>query len=396
MSLIEFSTPGKYLIYPFLFPLSYIGRYFCLHFLPIFTSNTSLFVIVMMLSESSCGIIEIIKKRCWKSKHLYENMDRLIQREDELISSNKKKYIKIKEVFILFLIALIDISFNLFLNLLVANSFNSNYKSLTVVLRVSQIIFLGILSYFILNIPIYRFHIVCFVITALLLTLILMAERATDKTSDLTTSEYIIQIVICVVAYCINSIQYVLHKYIMDKHYYSPYSVLGITGLMEIGIWLIIIGFGELFHNEKLTFSNAAIGWSNLTEEIYYIFCLIGAYFLGIVLNIIIILTNLFLTPPYNGINDTLNGIVITLLQMIISKSIFSVLTCVILLCAFIICLIYSEIIVLHCCSIGKDTKKEIVNRGIEETKGMEDLIIAEIRSLSRININDENKLPNN
>ena len=113
-------------------------------------------------------------------------------------------------------------------------------------------------------------------------------------------------------------------------------------------------------------------------------------------LNIIIILTNLFLTPPYNGINDTLNGIVITVLQMIISKSIFSVLTCVILLCAFIICLIYSEIIVLHCCSIGKDTKKEIVNRGIEETKGMEDLIIAEIRTLNRININDENKLPNN
>ena len=306
-------------------------------------------------------------------------MDRLIQREDELISSNKKKYIKIKEVFILFLIALIDISFNLFLNLLIANSFNSNYKSLTMILRVSQIIFLGILSYFILNIQIYRFHIVCFVITALLLTLILIAERATDKTSDLTTSEYIIQIVICVVAYCINSIQYVLHKYIMDKHYYSPYSVLGITGIMEIGIWLVIIGFGELFHNEKLTFSNAAIGWPNLTEEIHYIFCLIGAYFLGILTNIIIILTNLFLTPPYNGINDTLNGIFITVLQMVIYQSYFTSLTILILIFSFIICLIYSEVIVFNCCSIGNDTKKEIAKRGIKETKRMESLISSEI-----------------
>ena len=152
----------------------------------------------------------------------------------------------------------------------------------------------------------------------------------------------------------------------------------------------------RLFHNEKLTFSNAGIGWPNLAEEIHYIFCLIGAYFLGILTNIIIILTNLFLTPPYNGINDTLNGIFITVLQMVISKSIFSVLTCVILICAFIICLIYSEVIVLHCCSIGKDTKKEIVNRGLEETKGMEDLIMTEIRSLHRININDEKKLQNN
>ena len=119
MPLIEFRTPGKYLIYPFLFPLLYIGRYFCLHFLPIFTSNNSLFVIVMMLSESSCGIIEIIKKKCWKSKHLYENMDRLIQREDELISSNKINYIKIKELVVLFLIEGIDVACKFWLCLLI-------------------------------------------------------------------------------------------------------------------------------------------------------------------------------------------------------------------------------------------------------------------------------------
>ena len=136
--------------------------------------------------------------------------------------------------------------------------------------------------------------------------------------------------------------------------------------------------FGYLSSICLLSFELALKGWPELFNNSYNFICLIGIFILGMFVNIFIILTNLFLTPSFNGIGDTINGIFTAIAMFILNKSVpyYSI---IILIFSLVTCLIYSEIIVLKCFSFEEFTKKEIDKRAIKETQGMQSLCGVEI-----------------
>ena len=329
----------------------------------------------MHFSEVSCGLFEFIKIISFNISNekfsRQSNQQRQILKSDKMDTSNKT-FDKMKELLLLFLVSVIDLSSNFVLSLQIEEF--KEYVSLTSLLRISQVIFLGILSSLVLHIPIYRFHIVCFFSTFLLLSILLILEPI-NSNNFIGYGKYFLFIGIYLVCYFLNSIQYVLHRYIMDKYVYSPYSIRCISGLVGFVLDLIIMGFGTLAGSKRLNITSAIIGWNLLFEKTHYIFCLIGIYVNGIFVNIFIILINLYLTPSFNGIGDTLNGIFITIMMIWIRKFTVSLFIIIILIFALFICMIYSEIIVLHCCNFGIDTKNEIEKRANRETKSIEILI---------------------
>lgn len=382
MTFIEFNFNSKHLIYPFLLPIVYVSRQFCLAQLKIFDKNYLLFVLLMFISESSCGIVEIIK-HFWcniisnnlssKSKPILKNKPHVLIRKENLGISNK---ILFKEFLFIFLISIIDLSFNLFLSL--NNQKNKGYVYLNTFLRIIQIIFLSFLSYFILHLPIHRFHTICFGIIVILLTILLIEEKLTNFKSELI-SDYLLQITKFIIAYSINSFQYVLHKHLMDSYFYSPYAVLGITGSLGLVLTYALMLFGSLLHIESISFNSALTGWSEMSSNMSSFPYLILVYICGVLVNVFVVLINFFLTPPFNGIGDTFNGICTAILMFILDDSKMPIYAIIILVFSFITCLIYSEIIVFNCLSFEKNTKKEIGKRGQRESQGMQSLISIEI-----------------
>ena len=343
--------------------------------LDIFSDNTYIFVLIFFLGEALFGIVELIKLKCGKA----DNLSRTITEEMEntLLTPKKQRLLKLKRFAILFLISFINLCFSL---LLLIGFFNISvfFKSIFTMIRMVQIIFLGIMSYFCLHIEIYRFHAICFVLIVLLLAILVITEGVTGMSTD-----WLITIPIIIGIYCINSIKFVLQKYIMDKHFYSPYYVLFLTGMIGLAMCLIMLIFGSIFSSPKFSFYSLSIGWTKLNGK--YILYFIGLFFSSMFNSLAIILLNLFLTPTYNGIADTLTGIVVIFLNLIV-KGTFEVIQLIIIILALITCLIYSEIIVLKCCSIGYNSKKEIVKRGAEETMGMEALIPLKLNSNNKDN----------
>lgn len=329
----------------------------------------------MHFSEASCGLIELFKFIFFKPPK--EKVTRKSNQQIKVLKSDKtNKFDKLKELLLLFLVPVIDSSVNLVLSFQFSDEFNmfNEYVSLTTFLRISQIIFLGTLSSLILHIPIYRFHIVCFFSVFLLLSIILILEPI-NRNNFIGYGSYFLFIGVYLVCYFVNSIQYVMHRYIMDKYLYSPYSIRCISGLTGFVLDIIIMGFATIGKFNGLDFSSASQGWNNLFDNTYYIFCFIGAYINGIFVNIFIILINLYLTPSYNGIGDTLNGIFLTIIMCCFREFTVSFFIIIILTFALFICMVYSEIIVLNCCEFSTDTKNEIEKRSIHESKAIEMLI---------------------
>lgn len=324
---------------------------------------------MMFLSESTSGILEIIKRKCLhlskETKNRSSNV-KLIDMEVERPSINVSKLEKLKEIGLLIIIASIDLSSSLVLSISIDEKFRE-IDSLTSLLRGVQVIFLGILSFFILSLPIYRFHIVCFFGTFILLVFLLILEYFNEARYYMEISNYLGYIGIYLLCYLVNSLQYVLHRYLMDKYLYSPYMILCLMGVIGSFLTILLMCIGTLANIDKISFASARIGWDKMFSETHYIFCLIGVYVLGLLINLCMILINFYLTPGYNGIGDTLCGVLMMVKVLIKKSTTISVFIVLILIFALFICMIYFELIVLRCFSFGVDTRNEIGKREINE-----------------------------
>lgn len=93
-------------------------------------------------------------------------------------------------------------------------------------------------------------------------------------------------------------------------------------GVIGFFLTILVTCFGTLAKVDKLSFTSAGIGWDKFFSEAHYIFCFIGVYVFGLLINLCMILINFYLTPSYNGIGDTLSGI-FTMIKVIIKKKIY-------------------------------------------------------------------------
>ena len=355
---IEFSWSSNYLVYPLLFSIAYCIRYYLYKQLSSTQNNPVLFTIVMGMGEMSSIIFEIITK--YRSKRINierEEVTLIINNEKEDYNVNNEPQMKpftLKSqsfftYFLLFICSLLDLFSMTGVNYLITSTNNN----LSIILRISQILFFSILMYFFLNRSLYIHNILSmFIIFIGIIGLILL---------DTNGFEWI-PILLYLCSYLLNSIRHVIFNYIIVKCYISPYIILFISGIVVIlsvfSITLVstIIGFSSFSFVVAIeTPCIAIIGDYKAIISTFFI------YFTGMLINTFLLLINQLLSPSHIGIGDTLCSLF--LLIILIDKNddkgkrvIQMGISCLI----FIGCLIYTEIIIIKCFGMNRFTKKEI------------------------------------
>ena len=186
---IEFSWSSNYLLYPLLFSIAYCIRYYLYKQLSSTQNNPVLFTIVMGMGEMSSIIFEVITKYRTKRKYLErEGVTLIINNEKEEDNVNNEPQMEpftlksqcFYTYFLLFIGSLLDIFSTTGVNYLITNTNNN----LSIILRISQILFFSILMYSFLNTSLYIHNILSlFIVLIGIIGLILLDKNGFEWTT---------------------------------------------------------------------------------------------------------------------------------------------------------------------------------------------------------------------
>lgn len=363
VSYIEFHFNSKYLFLVLIFAtVSCIRESLCSSILTDPNKNNPFFfTLVMFLAEISCGAIEIVKTILSKSQKIRKNR-----------KMNGRSLCS--ELILLLIIVAIDFTVYTIVNLIIGDKFN-NYEDLSPIVRLIEIFVLGILSSKILNTPIKPHHIVCIITFIILIFISIITEGVTlnNKEKSFDLFNYIVFVIITICVFTIDSFQFTFQKYLIDKQFYSPFLLLMYMGIIGIFFLLFVLTFDEMF-SLYWTFGNfftsiakySTIDWVKIT-------CI---YICGILYNASLLTIIQQLGTEHVGIGNTLGGIFLILFKFFIIKNSewnkYMLVKALIFFVILIVCLVYTEIIVLNVFSLGDYTKGEIDKRGSFETRNME------------------------
>ena len=251
------------------------------------------------------------------------------------------------------------------------NDIYKSYQSLNPIVKLIEIIVMGYLSSKILNSPIHPHQIVCIILFIICIIIGIIIEGYTQYNEQTTFSfqSYFLFLFISIVLFTLNSFQFILEKYIIDKKYYSPYLLLLCIGSIGIVFIIIILSLCQITNLQwsfTEVFGNLKIYDLSDWGKIFLI------YVCGTFLNVCLMIIVQKLTPQHVGIGNAISGILsVTIIN---NKNIIfmTIVQNILFFIIFFVCLIYTEIIVLNVCSLGDYTKNEIDKRGIRETQNIE------------------------
>lgn len=286
------------------------------------------------------------------------------------------------ELIILLLIVGIDFTVYTIVNLIIGDKF-TDFGDLSPIVRLIEIFVLGILSSKLLNTPIQPHHIVCIISFIILIIIsiitegIILNKASNQDNNPFDIVNYFIFVIITIAVFTIDSFQFTFEKFLVDKQFYSPFLLLMYMGIIGIIFLLFVLTFANFFSFEW-TFTKflSSISYFSIKDWIEIVFI----YICGIFLNSSLIIIIQQLGTQYVGIGNAIGGIFLLIVKYFTDSKYYlnrdmlgikSILFIIIL----IVCLIYTEIIVLNIFSLGDYTKAEIDKRGFRETKNMENLI---------------------
>ena len=367
VSLIEFHFNSKYLFFVLIFAAVYcIRECLCSSLLTDSSKNHPLFfTLVMFLAEISCGAIEIVKTILSKSKKIRKNR-----------KMNGRSLCL--ELILLLIIVAIDFTVYTIINLIIGDKFN-NYEDLSSIVRLIEIFVLGIVSSKILNTPIKPHHIVCiftFIILIFISIIIEGIKLSDNKKDSFNIFHYILFVIITICVFTIDSFQFTFEKYLVDKQFYSPFLLLMYMGIIGIICLLFVLTFAEIF-SLYWTFGKFFSQIGNFSKDDWGIIS--GIYICGILLNASLITIIQQLGTEHVGIGNALGGVFLILVKIINNDNSewnrYMIVKAVSFIVILIVCLVYTEIVVLNVFSLGDYTKGEIDKRGTIETRRMESQI---------------------
>ena len=355
-----------------------------------------LVTLTVCLGEIFCIVIEFIKRKVSKKNKLSLKEATLLKKSNEEESEeehNQKKKMKVQTQDILIIVFIAIIDFVVVSFLLIGKT--KNIFEMSMIMKLSQIICLGILSQYFLSISLYRHHIISLCVIGLglignfLLTICFSIGRK-EKTST-----YILNIFLLFGLFFLNSIKYIAEKYLIDKRYYSPYLIIFFNGCIGILLTLITQGivifqkcemeevtyFCQMTQDKSKIIDNLFEGFldyiNDSSQHIYLLF-LLFVFFCSIAINCFTGIIIQDFNPTYLGIGDSLGlmlvwiGINIFYYKSGLSKSpselfIVTLIGTIIFGLVILSCLIFTELIILDCFGLKYYTKREIIRRAEDE-----------------------------
>ena len=237
-----------------------------------------------------------------------------------------------------------------------------NIKQIPLILRMIQLLFLCCFGKVFLKIELYRYHYLSMIITFICLLLLILIEEI--YTNPLNLLYYLL-------SYMLNCMRHVLNKKQMIICFSTAFQEImyqGIISLIELFIYVFICSF--CFRSETITYEKMFKFESFDWQELLY---LVIIFITGGLYNILNTRNNEVLSLLHVGIGDTIGAFIfIYVKEWTVPASIIDLLLIVII---FISCLICTEVIICHLCSMTKDSTNEIIRRGTSEHLGLDEII---------------------
>ena len=301
------------------------------------TMNTGIAILntmIMFLGQTTNGILELLRPN----------------------SENKGKRIVSKYQYLwLFVAASLDLASFIFLNIIIGASVGD----LSLVLRMSQTLFIGLLMYPILKAKLYKHNILAISVITFCLIIFIIAE-----------GNNILNVFYYLISYFLNSLRIVVMKVLMEKYFYSTYKellIIGIIGNVEI---LIGLFFEMIIHTKDdnsylYTIFIIIIPkiFSQFSSSAYFI----TMYLSGALFNTFGTLTNELLSSAHVGIGDTLAGLMYVFVKKVNVEVGYIILDIILNIIILISCFVFTEIIILHFWNLKRDTTNAIADRANEE-----------------------------
>ena len=283
----------------------------------------------------------------------------------------KKKFLHFLILFIIFSLYVI---FNIFIGVqgnIYAQKFQNPHNSGFSCLECLEMIFLCIVSTFLLKYKYYSHHIVSiilFIILCIFIDLMLgnfpyMYERGPWF------------IVINVILVLLDAIDYGYQKYMMDVLYYPFWYIsftIGLVNFIIFGIIIIIgliIGEKKALEQKNIIYSGFFKYFHEVSTGIIIVKQIVVNFIFTFLLNLFRGLTILHFTPDYILISFAMSRIV----NVVIETRIYVCLALFPL--QFFVLMLYLEIIELKFCGLNTNTRRNIQIRGQKElNKGINDL----------------------
>ena len=229
-----------------------------------------------------------------------------------------------------------------------------------------EIIFIIIVSKFLLKMKLYVHHYIGLLIFLILsLGIDLLFKLSIFKPDIFFIFIYILHQIF-------DSIYITYEKYMMDKLSYSPYTVVFSLGCFFLfgGILSVIIVSltGGLFYDGKKYQIESFKDYFANNDYKEVIFHMIYIIIFRFFVNILKILTVYYFSP----IHTFASYIVIKIFYLLLRKDAeYKFYSLILFVFQFISLLIFLEIIEINICNLDKDTKRNISRREIEENKGL-------------------------
>lgn len=321
-----------------------------------------LMIMFMFIGEILIGIFELISVLRQRHKIRIKTERKTIMHFPYYQGEDKKE--RDYSLLFLFLMALLDFGITTGL-LIISSQLSKTQLNLEHELKIIQILFTALLSYFLLNVSMYRHQFLSF---GLILCGVIMI--LSQSIENLFLSPYYL------VFFAFTSTQEVIEKWLMYSKYISPFKLLFIEGLFGLGISsisLCIVNYipcswefckGINLSNTIESFNEAFV---QLFEDKMNIVS-VAAYIISTTgLNICTTLTSKYFTATHRTISDTLSSFIWGIIDLIwISDSeLYLPLIIPSYVIIFLGCLLYNEIIIITCCGMDEYTNEGISLRSI-------------------------------
>lgn len=160
-------------------------------------SNPIFFSLIMFLGELSCVLFSIIER--------YKGKPEFIQKEKK----EQKEYERSRclEFLLLLIIVSIDISVYTIINAIIEDQFK-DYQTLTPIVKMIEIIILGIISSQILNNPLHRHQIICIILFIIIILVSIIIEGFILKQNNsFSITDFLVLVVIGICLFSISSFE---------------------------------------------------------------------------------------------------------------------------------------------------------------------------------------------
>ena len=290
MTLIKFNKVEKKIIYPILAMLTHLTN---MLFVVISgdslsdqkdkNNNYLIFLLIITFSEASTLLLYYIQRR---------NTVQAMKGNLELLPGTVKNKI------ISLLIIILIVCINFVTTVIQLYIFQNNFlEFLEKIVNGLSLVVATILCAIILNYRYYKHHVLGLLILLTGHTLFSVYDLL--ETNEFTKFPKPIYIILFIVLYIWVSVQEVLEKYLMEKQFLSPYSIIGLEGVFGIILMcfvFIIISFTTVFDVNFSNFTKVV----NLIMDNPFIIVIDILFLLSVfAYNIFRLLTNQFYYPTY-------------------------------------------------------------------------------------------------